>query len=51
MRRAALGLVVLVALLAGCTPEGQPCNRVGDIKVQNGHSYTCSHKRNGLVWA
>jgi hypothetical protein len=50
VRRAALGLVVLVALLAGCTPDGQPCHRAGDVKVQDGHSYTCTNKRGGLVW-
>lgn len=53
MRRVALALMVagaLLALVAGCGPEGKSCGRAGDVKVQDGKSYTCTVSDDGPVW-
>lgn len=34
------GVFVAVALLTGCEP--QDCSRPGDVKSNQGHSYTCT---------
>jgi hypothetical protein len=37
-----LAAVAALGGLAACTPEGQSCHRAGDVKVQDGKSYTCT---------
>lgn len=53
MRRVALALAaagLVLGALAGCGPEGQSCKRAGDVKVQDGKSYTCTVSDDGPVW-
>lgn len=45
-----LTLTLAAWILAGCDPSGQPCNRVGDVKAQNGHNYTCVEKDGNPQW-